>query len=179
KLINYNTTLSAYYSTSSILGYTLVDDKLYVNSYSYLGTDSINLIFPKYVLINGSYYTPYGITGTPFSGKTNISSVYLNDGLVEISSGAFGEATSITNVYFGNTFATLIANDGGRLDAFFMDDSDKMDDITFHLAEGSSVDTSKWYCYKSWLFVYTYHNYDSSRFSYYSGSINSYVNLIF
>ena len=179
KLINYNTTLSAYYSVSNVLGYTIVDDKLYVSSYSYLGDDSINLIFPKYVLINDSYYTPYGISGTPFSGKTNISNVYLNDGLVIISSGAFGEATSIVDVYFGNTFSTLIANDGGRFDSFYMGDSSKMNSITFYLAEESTVDISAWYCYKSWLFGYSYHNYDSSRFSYYNGSINSYVNSIF
>jgi hypothetical protein len=136
-------TLKAYYASNGMT-YTLNNGKASVLSYE---GSSIDVIFPKYVLVGDSYYVLATMEtvgeGSTFTGNTSIRNIYFNDGFETIINNAFKNCSSLRNIYFSDTITNVAS------DAFYIDNSSKFEtnrdvckNIRFYFTSNSSIKES-------------------------------------
>ncbi len=142
-LVEEDQTLKAYYASNGMT-YTLNNGKASVLSY---GGSSIDVIFPKYVLVGDSYYVLATMEtvgeGSCFTGNTSIRNVYFNDGFETIINNAFKNCSSLRYIYFSDTI-TNVASDAFYIanSSTFETNRDVCKNIRFYFTSNSPIKES-------------------------------------
>lgn len=155
KSINSSMNLTAYISTNpSEFGFEVLSEENKTAALvNYSGTAS-NVILPRYVSINGSYYVleslkeniSNGQTVSAFTANETIVNVVFNDGFKTIGANAFKNCKNIRNIYFSDSVSSVAT------DAFYMDYSGTIETVRdttikhvrFYMSSNSTLSSPSW-----------------------------------
>ena len=143
ELVRENQTLKAYYATDNMT-FTVNNDGASIVSFN---GSQIDIIFPKYVNINGAYYILKTMEvvgeGSCFTGNTSIRNIYFNDGFETIIVNAFKNCSSLRNIYFSDTINSVASDEFYIANSStFETNRDVCKNIRFYFTSNSSIKES-------------------------------------